>query len=381
MSVTWATSKYRPVPYVQWGCVIAGGQFRGVGWANRDLQKVAFWCSRDPTNNPNNPVFSDGSELQRYLLDHADEQARMAMAMLNGGDAVCQAAKLLPITVKASGLWSPGYGFVPPGTSGMSGYQAWQAAYVYGGMIQAALRGNADARNFIAAWMKYLDRIGNNPTMKGSSANAYIYFYGLGQMQSTQPTGTINGGVGQGFPLGITRDEQFGCYQACFQSGEIATWSPNTTDGVHVTGNAFAMEPQLSNNFRGTGGVPNNGDFFFAYGDWNGPLKTPIVPSALTQSTVLYYVRDLTNTGIGVSGNIRWTFNLSLTPGGPALPITDSNPSGNAIGHLAAIWHSSRPSTDKVISNAYICQVRNSVNWIHAIASSHYGHNAVVRFT
>lgn len=42
---------------------------------------------------------------------------------------------------------------------------------------------------------------------------------------------------------------------------------------------------------------------------------------------------------------------------------------------------SGQPSTDEVISNAYICQVRNTVNWIHAIAASPYGHNAIVRFT
>ena len=44
-------------------------------------------------------------------------------------------------------MWQPAYGF----NVGVSGYQAWQAAYVYGGMMQAALRGNSDARNFISS--------------------------------------------------------------------------------------------------------------------------------------------------------------------------------------------------------------------------------------
>ena len=375
-----------PAPYVQWGCVIYGGQFRGVGWANRDLQKAAFWCSHDPTNNPNNPVFSDGTELQKYLLDHADDQARMAMAMRNAADTGpgIWGSQASADYVKASGIWAPGYGDNGHGGSGVAGMQVWQAAYVYGGMMQAALRGNVDAKNFIAAWMNFLDRIANNPIMKGASANAYIHHYGLDAVATIQPHGTLNGGGGQGYPLGITRDEQYCGDQSCFQSGEGATWVPNTTDGVTVTGNAFAMEPQLSTSFHGTGGVPNNGDFLFIYGDYNGSPPLPVVPneipSALTQSTVLYYVRDLTNTGIGASHNIRWTFNLALTPGGPAIPITDTC-TGNGIGPLRNIWHSGQPSTDEVISNAYICQVRNTVNWIHAIAASPYGHNAIVRFT
>ena len=73
-------------PYNQYGACIAGGQLRGVGWSNRDVQKCAFWCSNDPTNNPNNPVFSDGSELQKYLIDHADEQAAVANTILNIAD-------------------------------------------------------------------------------------------------------------------------------------------------------------------------------------------------------------------------------------------------------------------------------------------------------
>ena len=59
--------------------------------------------------------------------------------------------------------------------------QQWQCAYTYGGMMFAALRGNANARDFIAAWMKSLDRIANNTLLKGNSANAYQYHYYLGR--------------------------------------------------------------------------------------------------------------------------------------------------------------------------------------------------------
>ena len=107
------------------------------------------------------------------------------------------------------------------------------------------------------------------------------------------------------------------------------------------------------------------------------------MPSALTQSGGPYYVVNLTNTGPGVSGNIRWTFNLATTLGGAAIPTTDSS-TGNALGPMVTIWHSAAPSTDEVISNAYICQLRNTVNWIHAIGSgqtTNPGHNANQRAT
>ena len=35
-------------PYASYGCVVAQGQNRGVGWANRDIQKIAFICSYNP---------------------------------------------------------------------------------------------------------------------------------------------------------------------------------------------------------------------------------------------------------------------------------------------------------------------------------------------
>ena len=62
------------------------------------------------------------------------------------------------------------------------------------------------------------------------------------------------------------------------------------------------MEPLLSPAWHGTGGVPNNGDFIFALGDAQGALTLPIVPIRADAERWPYYVRDLTNTGIGRLG-------------------------------------------------------------------------------
>jgi hypothetical protein len=356
-----------PYPYEAYGIVIAGGQFRGTGWATRDLCKCAFWCSHDPTSNPSNPVFSDGSDLQGYLIAHADQQTAYAIAMIDGDDAGLWGSQAGADYVKASGMWSPKSG------DGITGMQMWQSAYTAGGMMPSALRGEPKAIDFIKRWMNFVDRIANNTLLKGTSANAYIYHYTLGASQHIQFPGTLSGGPGRGgggFPA-MERDEQLCAYQAMFQDGGPGNqiiWVPNTSDGTTITGNAFSMEPRLSSNWHGTGGVPNNGDFLFAFGNAQGALTTPIVPSALTQDGGPYYVVNLTNTGIGTSGNIRWTFNLSATLGGSPIPITDSS-TGNGLGTLDAIFHSAVPSTDEVVSNAYICQMRNTVNWIHAIGT------------
>ena len=99
------------------------------------------------------------------------------------------------------------------------------------------------------------------------------------------------------------------------------------------------------------------------------------VPAALQQNGV-YFVRDLNPTG-QVSGT--WTFNLAATRGGPAIPITDSstNYSLNVVAHLIP----ANPSIEDSGGPTYFCHLANTVNWIHAIAASPYGHNLFAGFT
>ena len=111
----------------------------------------------------------------------------------------------------------------------------------------------------------------------------------------------------------------------------------------------------------------SNGDVIALSAQGSGPGL--LVPAALQQNGV-YFVRDLNPTG-QVSGT--WTFNLAATRGGPAIPITDSstNYSLNVVAHLIP----ANPSIEDFGGPTYFCHLANTVNWIHAIAASPYGHN------
>jgi hypothetical protein len=362
-------------PFDRYGGSVGGGQLRGVGWATRDIQKCAFWCSYDPTNNSNNPVFSDGSELSQYLIDHADDQAEIAYTQLNLADygPGYWGSQAGADYVKASGMWTPMYG------GHTRNMLQWQAAYTYGGMMFAALRGNTHARDFIAGWMNSLDRIGNNTILKGGSANAYIYHFGINSNNLGQTPGTIDNSSDSTNGIVIHFDEQYGGEAFYFQSNSTAKWVPNIDppDMTTVVRNAFTTTIHI-----GGSGTPGNGDSFVAFATRYGtlPVVPNEIPSALTQSNVLYYVRDFTVTGgsLGNGDTATITFNLATSPGGPAIPITDTC-TGAGIGILDDFYHYANPSIDNGVSNAFLCQVRNTVNWIHAAGSgqtTNPGHNA-----
>lgn len=241
----------------------------------------------------------------------------------------------------------------------------------------ATLRGNTTARDFIAAWMNWLDRIGNNTLLKGNSANAYMYHYCLGENSGSQAPGTYDycGGGPQG--QGITRDEQYGGWGAAFYINCNATahWVPNINppDMTTVVRNAFTLT--ICPGGSSLHGI-SNGDWFFAYANWNAPTDLPIVPNVLpaglTQSSVPYFIVNLINT----TGN-TYTYNLATSPGGAPIPIVDTT-TGYGWGPLDTLYHAATPSIDLGVDHSYLCQVRNSVNWIHAIGSSgaiNPGHN------
>ncbi len=76
-------------PYATYGNVIVQGQDRGIGWTNRDVQKIAFICSYNPnpTAYPTLLIFDyGGTQLAKYLLDHADDQPRMHAGDNNRAD-------------------------------------------------------------------------------------------------------------------------------------------------------------------------------------------------------------------------------------------------------------------------------------------------------
>jgi hypothetical protein len=365
-----------PYPSAAWANTLYGGQYRATGWATRDVCQAAFWCSHDPSpgaGSNGNPVFDDGSELQKYLIDQANAQTAFAIAMMDSASATLWGSQEGADYIKASGLWAPKYTASSP--YGIAGMQMWQSAYTAGGVMPSALRGDPNAIDFIKRWMGFLDRIGNNTMLKGTGANAYVYHFGLGGQSCIQPPGTNNLFTTQGGWPPITRDEQYGCIGAVFPTNTNAfiSYVPNINppDMTTVVRNAFTITAG-----HGGTGAPNfgNGDFFFAYANCfvTASVYPGLIPTALTQCTVPYFVRDWTNVG----GN-TYTFNLATSPGGAAIPIADTSTGG--MGPMDALWHVANAAPDNGISNAYLCQVRNSVNWIHAIGSgetTNPGHNA-----
>ena len=250
---------------------------------------------------------------------------------------------------------------------------------MYGGMLFAVLRGNTDARDFVAARVNFWDYIGNRSAIhKGNSANGYIHFGpALAQNNQIQSIGGTEFGGGGG--ICMTQDGQFCARntQPPFLNSPGITWAPNTRDGTSISGNAFTCSGSGSPGWGGSapnpGYVFSNDDVIALSAQGSGPGL--LVPAALQQNGV-YFVRDLNPTG-QVSGT--WTFNLAATRGGPAIPITDrsTNYSLNVVAHLIP----ANPSIEDSGGPTYLCHLANTVNWIHAIAASPYGHNLFARFT
>ncbi len=363
-----------PYPYKSYGNVMCQGQYRGIGWANRDIQQAAFVCSHDPTGNPANPVFSDGSELQRYLLEHADDQPRLALAQLNAVSAAIYGSQAAADYAKRRGLWQPNYN---SSLGGVTEMQEWEMAYICGGMMPAVLRGNADATAFITAWMSFCDHIGNHSIHKGNSANGYLHLYRISNTSNAQPIGTY--GKGNTNPA-ISTDGQF-AGTGIFFGGNSITWVPNTSGG-----NAFTVAGTGLPGWNGADPQPGyvlaNGDIICVYAQYGSNRPLPVspnnaVPGELTQNEA-YYIRDLSPTG---QHSGTWTFNLTplaAGPNGPPIRISEEckGPGMNLDDHLI----SSHPSIADSKGPDYICQVANTINWLHAIATDAKT-NAFARFT
>ncbi len=357
-----------PFPYLTYGNVMAQGQYRGSGWAHRDIQKVAFVCSRDPTNATGNPVFNDGSQLQQYLVDHADDNCRFPVAQLAADSASIYGLQAAADWAKATGCWMLNINSAP---GGMTEMQEWERAYCGTGMILAVLRGNADARSWLATMMSWWDYVGRRSTVwKGNSANGYIHLYTISGKSNYQAVGTYNAGNGN---PGITQDSAYAGAVVFFTNSSL-TWAPNTGGG-----NAFVLngnpKPAWNTDIPY---VLSNGDRFCAYAVAGGntlPVVPNAVPSALAQNAA-YFIRDLKQTG-----PTTWTFNLTPIasgPNGPAVTITDKciGPGMDFADRLI----SANPSIDDSNGPGYICQVANTVNWLHAIASNAKT-NAIARFS
>ena len=74
----------------------------------------------------------------------------MGMAMMNSRNAALDPAKPGADRSCRSRRWFPMYNAIP---GSITANQEWEMAFLFGGMLFAVLRGNTDARDFVAARM------------------------------------------------------------------------------------------------------------------------------------------------------------------------------------------------------------------------------------
>ncbi len=366
------------MPYITYGSVVVQGQNRGVGWANRDVQKIAFIYSYDPSPDAGtngNPVFSDGTQLVQYLIDRADDQPRMVLAMCNSTNPTLYGTQASADYLNANpGAWTSMIGS-PPFPGSTSGAQEWEMAYIYGGMMLAALRGNADATAVISNWINWMDHMifhtilagdygGNGfPHFLQVGCDAWFFRIGIG------PTGSYGNAW-------LTNDTQFSGVGSTFYGGShITQWVPNTGGGSAFTMSGNLAQPWYNQNLRVP--PPQNND---AIRCQSALGLTPTNngsqwPPELTLNT-LYYVRDISPSG---SSSGPWTFNLAATKGGPAIAISSTNMSPQMM-DLGYAYISSNPDQINAFGPDYLWQVSIPHFWVSAIGAN-AKLNAFARFT
>ncbi len=265
------------------------------------------------------------------------------------------------------------YNSVP---GGMTAYQPWEmSGYYYGGMIYAALRGNADATKIIADHMAWIDKIANHSIQAGDhGGNGYAHFYRTYAMSHSQLVGNVSvGNFHGGAPL-MTADAQMSGENVTFDSGSITGWVSNAGGGSAFTMNGTPKGPWYN---PGALFHPQDNDaitIFVAQGLTivNDGSQYP-TELALNQT---YYIRDLSP---AKSSTGPWTFNLSATKGGAAIVIHSSN-SSRAIYGLNENYISSNPDVLDSCGPDFLRQVGDTINWIHAVASN-AKLNAIAGFT
>jgi hypothetical protein len=292
------------------------GEFRTMGWDNRDMQFAALMCPYDPKNPT--ALSYDGTQTCKYFNDLADLSANYPV------DQFAQGAKVYGSAwpyVKSRALWSPwdGSNFQRDGPE-------WEVAFVAYSEAIAAARGNAKAKEFLSniigpRWNYILSHFGGY--------NLYHYYEENGIQ--------VSPGVDHTSPSLILDDDHW-------TISELNAWGNGAGISWAATRPAFTIDgkPQHYS--------VSNGDVFIPYDAGNGRGRD--FPSALSVSGA-YFVRDFDGAH----------FNLSATRGGPALAITDTG--GNFIfNYRPAV----APKTDwPAFGTDYVLIMRAAEAWANAI--------------
>jgi hypothetical protein len=315
-------------------------QYRSIGWGLRDLEQAALFYPFDPTNNPANPVYSDGSQVARYLRDQADASANFPIDQWNMPAPGVYGAQYN--YVKRAAMWSPFQANLNGGPAYAGASAEWEKAYIGNGMIFAANRGNTKAAQFLT------NILGPRMTYIGEKFG-YWMVYGYYQLNSKQSL-PFSGTETAGYPM-IGADDSFGISMLTFFPA--VTWQPNSGGGP-----AFKIT-----SLSGHGGYTmRNGDILIPQTFTNPNIS---FPSALAVSTP-YWVRDLTRFAVG------GTFNLAASPTGPAVTITNSAAGSNLV---VFVQPKTTPSTSFPYASNFMLQCWQPCAW--AKAKGYSGFNGI----
>lgn len=289
-----------PFPYQAYGLVTSssqGGELRDMAWDFRDIAYGAGICSNDPTSA--HPVFSDGTQTCKYLLDQARANAKWPGDVMNNtiSPTIYGSSRSYVVGQRSMYIPQDGHGNVAAYQGGAYEFNF----FTFGFNIAAAILEDSNALSFLAS-------VAARNTATANRYGAY-HIYGISELAGWP--GGIGGfgatwmtpGVNQGNGVGVlmSNDTQWGT--TAEGAAPVINWVPQAApDATHL---AFTATDPGASCF-----AIANGTRYASNG----------VPAGFNQFQFYYMVQ--------VNG---LSFNFSATKGGPPIATTDSGqfPGGN----------------------------------------------------
>ncbi len=335
-------SRNTTVPYFSYGNNSTYAiQTRAIAWTNACLGCMAMLYPNDPSGNVNNPVFSDGTQLAKYLNDLANQNSKLPLDTLSNTYASAvygsQAAY-----VQSRGLWHP----FQASLSGVRSYlvsQPWAQAHIAMSVCLNVVRGDPNAvlflQTFAQRWQYIVEHYSG---LTGGTAGLWHLYWGatLGECITNISTGITS--------LMIGSDAQWG---VAAQNAPDVSWTPTTPAFTFTPGGGFSGLPPLL----------ANGDRFNNFQDI--PPRN-YMPAELSGQGP-YYVIDVS---APFGSENQQTFDLSLTLGGSRLNVTSTG-NGNAATGFWSPYVASTIPPNYTLSH-YTFEHHNPWAWGNALGVS-----------
>lgn len=315
--------------------VVGGPQsneLRAIAWAWRDMHWLAMLYSFDPTGNPANPVFDDGTMAGQYALDVSEACAQYPLLQFQ--------SPLVPSNSwgQANGVWYPWtatkivtFGGVSSGAFGNAGGQ-WELMDLYSSVCLAAMRGSAAAKQFlqtcaaprlsmimrtVGGWLGWSDANVGDLLVPSDQTGQWADTLAASDSQVTMSN----------FP-------QFTYIAA---GHNWITWAPNSP-----TQPAFRIAKALVANDHNW--TPTDGDIIVLAIGGSGDTTPP----ELASNAVPY---SLTNVQL-ING--LWWFDVAPLGSMEAIPITSTCPTGMQLGWRLQPAAGNKPPLGVVYAYAYL---------------------------